>query len=330
MILKSPWNLETPFLIFVYISSTRTPLLTSYLHRCWATARGTSKHLPPGDACRLTFVFIITSLSNFLKCSSFYYFSSSLSLTIAMNPLLSLDCSSTESDVFYQERSSEKSNPIRNNTKVVLNSTKLSGAMKKETIRISSVASPEPRTVTIDSDSNEPTIPYVFVQSSSHCATQPHLSQLTAHPFQCVGHYGRDSSGWTIQPPITGAIHPVSNFDATNECGYQWRLGDNAQNNGRRHILYWRRAQTSLFGNFSKRHLWLQWAKKRIYCFEPFLQTAASTQKKRKESWALGCLFPKRGECRSTTARHAANPQQPKRHPDAQEKLKRYILLNRV
>ena len=41
-----------------------------------------------------------------------------------------------------------------------------------------------------------------------------------------------------------------------------------------------------------------------------------------KESWAWGCFFTKWGDCRSTPARHAASPYQPKRHPDAQEKLK--------
>ena len=40
-----------------------------------------------------------------------------------------------------------------------------------------------------------------------------------------------------------------------------------------------------------------------------------------------GDVFPKEGECRSTPARHAASPYQPKRHPNAQKKLKHYILL---
>ena len=75
---------------------------------------------------------------------------------------LSLDFSSTESDVFYVERSSEEGSQIRNNTPAILNSTELSGAMERETITISSVASPEPRIVTLDSDSKEPTIPYGF------------------------------------------------------------------------------------------------------------------------------------------------------------------------
>ena len=75
---------------------------------------------------------------------------------------LSSNSSSTESDVFYVEQSSVEGSPIRNNTPAILNSTEISGAMEREVITISSVASPEPRIVTLDSDSNDPTIPYGF------------------------------------------------------------------------------------------------------------------------------------------------------------------------
>ena len=64
---------------------------------------------------------------------------------------------STDPDVFYVEHSSAETSRIRNNTPAILNSTQLSGAMEPEAITISSVASPEPQIVTIDSDSNEPT-----------------------------------------------------------------------------------------------------------------------------------------------------------------------------
>ena len=74
---------------------------------------------------------------------------------------LSLD-SSTESDVFYVEQSSEEGSVIRNYTPAILNSTELFGAKEREVITISSVVSPEPRIVTPDSDSIHPTIPYGF------------------------------------------------------------------------------------------------------------------------------------------------------------------------
>ena len=70
--------------------------------------------------------------------------------------------STTDSDVFYVEHSSPESSPIRKNTPAIFNSTQLSGVMEPEAITISSVASPEPHIVTIESDSNEPTFPYAF------------------------------------------------------------------------------------------------------------------------------------------------------------------------
>ena len=75
------------------------------------------------------------------------------------NPSLN---SSTDSDVFYMEHSSPERSPFRNSTPAILNSTQLSRAMEPEAITVSSVASPEPQIVTIESDSNEPTFPYAF------------------------------------------------------------------------------------------------------------------------------------------------------------------------
>ena len=97
-----------------------------------------------------------------------------------MNPLLSLDSSSTEPDVFYVERSSEEGSPARNNTLAVLDLTQLSAAMASETITFSSVAPLEPQIVTIDSDSNDPTIPYGF--SSQHPNVPSSLNDLNLPP----------------------------------------------------------------------------------------------------------------------------------------------------
>ena len=71
-----------------------------------------------------------------------------------------LDSCFTESDVFYKKQTSTEGSPIRNNTPAILNSKEISGVMEREVITISSVASPEPRIVTLDSDSNDPTMPY--------------------------------------------------------------------------------------------------------------------------------------------------------------------------
>ena len=101
----------------------------------------------------------------------------SLFTTIYRNPSPN---SSTHSDVFYVEQSSPERSPIRNNTPVILNSTQLSETVDPETTTISSVASPEPQIVTIDSDSNEPTFLYAF--GSQHPIVPPSLNDLNLPP----------------------------------------------------------------------------------------------------------------------------------------------------
>ena len=93
---------------------------------------------------------------------------------------------STNSDVFYVEQSSPERSLIRNNTAVILNSTHLSEAMDPETITISSVASPEPQIVTLDSDSNEPTFLYAF--GAQHPIVPPSLNGLNLphNPFNVL------------------------------------------------------------------------------------------------------------------------------------------------
>ena len=88
--------------------------------------------------------------------------------------------SSTHSDVFYVKQSTPERSPIRNNTPVILNSKQLSEAMDPETITISSVASPVPQIVTIDSDSNEPTFPYAF--GAQYPIVPPNLNDLNLPP----------------------------------------------------------------------------------------------------------------------------------------------------
>ena len=78
------------------------------------------------------------------------------------------------------EQSSLEGSPIRKNTPAILNSTEISGAMEREVITISSVASPEPRIVTLDSDSNDPTIPYGF--GSQQPIVPPRLNNLNLPP----------------------------------------------------------------------------------------------------------------------------------------------------
>ena len=108
------------------------------------------------------------------------FYQTSLSLAFAMSPLLALDSSSTESDVFSVERLSEEGSPAQKITPAVFNSTQLSAAIARETITFSSVALPEPQIVTIDSNSNEATIPYGF--GSQHPIVPPSINDLNMPP----------------------------------------------------------------------------------------------------------------------------------------------------
>ena len=97
-----------------------------------------------------------------------------------------LDSSSTMSDVFYVEQSSVEGSPIRRNTLAFLNLTEISGAMEREVITISSVASSEPRIVTLDSDSNVPTIPYGFGSQQPIVPSSLNDLNLPPNPFNVL------------------------------------------------------------------------------------------------------------------------------------------------
>ena len=99
---------------------------------------------------------------------------------------VSLDSSSTESDVFYVERSSEEGSPIRNNTPAILISTELSGALERKLFTISSVASPELRIVRPDSDFNDTTIPYGFGSQQPIVPSSLNDLNLPPNPFNVL------------------------------------------------------------------------------------------------------------------------------------------------
>ena len=84
------------------------------------------------------------------------------------------------------EHSSAESSPIRNNTPAILNSTQLSGAIKREAITLSSVAPLEPQLVTIDSDSNEPTFPYGFGNQNPIISPSLNDRNLQHNPFSVL------------------------------------------------------------------------------------------------------------------------------------------------
>ena len=119
--------------------------------------------------------------------------------------------SSTDSD-FYVEQPSEEGSPIQNNTPAILNSTEISGAMEREVITVSSVASPDPRIVTLDSDSNDPTIPYGF--GSQQPIVPPSLNdrKLPPNPFNVLATMAvvRVDDAYSPQSPEPSIPSPIS------------------------------------------------------------------------------------------------------------------------
>ena len=105
-----------------------------------------------------------------------------------------------------------ESSPIRNNTPASLNCTQLSGAIEPETITVSSVASPEPQFVTMDSDSNEPTFPYEF--GFQHPVLPANLNDLNLppNPFNVLATMAviQQDQEDSPQPPEPSDPSPIS------------------------------------------------------------------------------------------------------------------------
>ena len=118
---------------------------------------------------------------------------------MAFNPSLN----STDSDVFYVEQSSNDQSVPRPNTPIGLNSTEISGDDTREMISISSIASPEPQIVTIEDDSNEPTIPYGFGRQLPIVPPSLNDSKLPPNPFN-----------------ILATMAVASNTEETNDGNY--------------------------------------------------------------------------------------------------------------
>ena len=91
-----------------------------------------------------------------------------------------------DSDVFFVEQLSNEPSPQRNNSPNILNSMELSGTHAIETPTISSVASAEPYIVTLDDDSNDPTIPYGFGAQQPIVPPSPNDLNLPPNPFNIL------------------------------------------------------------------------------------------------------------------------------------------------
>ena len=87
---------------------------------------------------------------------------------------------SSDSDVLNLEQTSNDPSPQRNNSPNISNSSGISQTYAARMPSVSSIASPEPQTFTIDDNSNEPTMPYAFGRQLS--IVPPSLNYLNLPP----------------------------------------------------------------------------------------------------------------------------------------------------
>ena len=215
--------------------------------------------------------------------------------------------SSTDSDVFYVEHSSPERSPIRNNTPVHLNSTQLSGALDPETITISSVASPEPQIVTLDSDSNEPTFPYAF--GAQYPIVPPSLNDLNlpANPFNilapmAVVQQDQEDSPQSPEPsdPSPSSTPPmntstISGWETPHTTADDNTFYSSDNDPGR---VYWDASPNETFESGEPR---------RVYPIASPLSTPPPPPKT-KRRFSMGMSFPKKGGVSQHTCEACGQP----------------------
>ena len=192
--------------------------------------------------------------------------------------------------------------------------------MAKETITISSVAPPEPQIVTIESDSNEPTIPYGFGSQHPIVPLSFNDLNLLPNPFNMLATMVviRTDEKYSPQSPEPSIPSPIStppmNVSTIEGCETTFTTTNDAtfysEDEPRR--VYWDLFSSETFDSNEPRHVSIT--------STPSFTPPPPRQQKVKLS--MGMSFPKKGECHSTPPMHAVSPYQPERHPDAQEKLK--------
>ena len=232
---------------------------------------------------------------------------------------ISLDSYSTESDVSYVEQTSTEGSLIRNNTPVILNLTEISEAMEREVITISSVASPEPHIVTLDSDSNDPTMPYGFGNQQPIIPPSLNDLNLPPNPFNVLATMAVipvDDEDYSPQSPEPSIPSPISTPPMNVSTIEGWdttytTTDDNtfysSENEPRR--VYWDISSSDTFDPNEPRNV--------SVASSPSSTPLPPPQQKRRLS--MGMSFPQKGECRSTHARHAANPYHKESHPMLKE-----------
>ena len=200
--------------------------------------------------------------------------------------------------------------------------------MERDVITISSVAYPEPRIVTLDSDSNDPTIPYGF--GSQQPIVPPSLNDLNLppNPFNVLGTMAviRADDAYSPQSPEPSIPSLISTPPMNVKTIEGWDT------------TYTTTDDATFYTDYEPRRVdWHISSSDTFDSNEPRNGSAASSPSsfppppwRQKRKLSIGMSSPKKRECRSTPARYAANLYHQERHPDAQEKLKHYNISTKL
>ena len=178
--------------------------------------------------------------------------------------------------------------------------------MEREVITISSVASPEPRIVTLDSDSNDPTKPYGF--GSQQPIVPPSLNDLNLppNPFNVLATMAvvRVDDAYSPHSPEPSIPSPISTPPINVSTIEGWDTMHTTTDDA---IFYTDDEPRRVYCDISSSDTFDSNEPRNVsVASSPSSTRPPPRRQKRKLSVRMS--FPKTGESRTTPARHAANP----------------------
>ena len=194
---------------------------------------------------------------------------------------------SNDSESFYVEQSSNEPSPPRLNTPIVLNSTETSVNNSWEVITLSSISSPSPQTVSINSDSNERALPYGLGQQPLNIPPSLDDLNLTPNSFIILANL-------VVAKPTSKRHEENSPHHWSRRNHHQCRRPQRTSaqlRDGRRHIRQRMTIHFNLMMNPAE------------FSFYPPVLPPAANSKNEKKNRALEWPSQKEGECRSTSAK---------------------------
>ena len=148
------------------------------------------------------------------------------------------------------EKSSIEYSLPTNNTSDIFNSTEQSEADAREVLTNSSVASPKPLTVTIQSDSNEPMIPYEYGQQQPIQPPSLNDLNLPMTPFNVMAIVSQERT--------KAQQYPTQADDSPINSGNIWLFGHLNTANGDQHGRW-------LANIFKRGNFWVEWTTQNLF-----------------------------------------------------------------